>query len=214
MLKASAPCGKFNPASEQIHFFWKREGSHHGFCSSKCLSLKCVLSVAGESPACPTTPFSYQFWRLLLCLHTASPLHRHLHSHHGAHSPLGNLPVAIVCKWGQLEIRGGKRCLWIFPQIRKPFPPLGACHTQCYSSELALPLLNGSTCSRGGTRGNWVSASLWQPHLGLDLGCSPPFHRHLLLGPHLQCRAAVCLWTPETLTKGSGEWGVTHSPLD
>ena len=95
------------------------------------------------------------------------------------HSVLRSLPLATMCKRGQLEIRGGKRHLWIFPQIRNPFPPPDAYHSQCYSSELALPLLNCLPCrNRGEIRYQHLSGSpswawiLDVHHLSVDI-CSP-----------------------------------------
>lgn len=142
-------------------FFLGAGASYHGFCSSECLSLKCVLSVTGESATCPTNAFSINSGSHCcactlphLCTGICTPSA-------GGHSLLGNLPLGTACKLGQLEIRGRTRCSWIFPQIRKPFPPLGVHHAQCYSSELGLPLQSYSTCTCVGTRGNQVSASLW-----------------------------------------------------
>lgn len=130
--------GKSNPVSEQTHFSWGQGESHHGFCSSECLSLKRVLSVGGKSPACPTSPFSItSVGRCCACTlpHLCTGIGT---AAAGSHSLLGSLPLATACRLGQLEIRGVKRCLWVFPQVIKPFPPLGACRAQCYSSELAL----------------------------------------------------------------------------
>lgn len=75
-----------------------------------------------ESLTCPTNPFSINSGSHCcactlphLCTGICTP-------NAGGHSLLGNLPLATACKLGQLEIRGRKRCSWIFPPNKKTFP--------------------------------------------------------------------------------------------
>lgn len=139
-LRSWLPCsGQYSawevqPDMTTNPLFLRTEWSHHSFfSSSESLSVKCVLSMVGESP---TNPLALNFGGRCcactmphLCTGVCTPSAE-------SHSLLGSLPLATACKLGQVEVGGRKRCFWIFPQIRKPLSPQGACNTQCYSSEL------------------------------------------------------------------------------
>lgn len=166
----------------------------------------------GRRESClPHKPFFYQFWWLPLCLHTASPLHWYLHSHYREPQPALDPTSGHSVQTGAVGNRRRKKVFIDFPPKKKTFHSTWCLSHSVLQLRDCFVLLNCSTCRNH--KENQVLASLWQAQLGLDLGCSPPFHRHVLPELQLQCRAAACLRTSETLTKWSGDQDVMHLPM-
>lgn len=97
------PAWEVQPSMTANPLFLRTEWSHHScfFSSSEYFPEKCVLSVAGESPTCPTNPLAINVGGHCcactvphLCTDVCSPTAE-------SHSLLGSLPLATACKLGR-----------------------------------------------------------------------------------------------------------------